>query len=86
MDSTWTGEKLQAYTQKQQQLNKLIEEAHEPSATNADLSLNYFVQISNSSDRIKAAETDYQPVAENAHSPVYVPLPFKTSNMAQNGR
>src|SRR5206468_2770654 len=44
----WTRENLLAYVQQQQQLNKTIDDALEPSvAANTDLSLNYFVQISN---------------------------------------
>lgn len=73
----WTRETLIAYTQKQQQLNKVIDEALEPSsAASADLSVSYIVQISNAGDRIRQAEVFYQPVADKAHSPVFVPLPF----------
>jgi len=80
-EKEWTKEKLSAYAQKQRQLGKVIDEALEPSlAANTDLSLNYFVQISNAGDRIKAAESEYQAVAEKAHSPVYIPLPFNTTN------
>ena len=80
-DTIRTKEELLAYVQKQQQLNQIIDTALEPSlAANTDLSLNYFLQISTASDRIKAAEADYQAVVLRAHSPVYVPLPFKTAN------
>jgi hypothetical protein len=79
-EKKWTGETLRAYVQKQQQLNGTIEDALEPSlAANTDLSLNYFVQISKASDRIRAAEAEYQQAAQRAHSPVYVPLPLKTA-------
>lgn len=71
----WTRETTANYVQKQQALSKVIDQALEPSkAANADLSLSYFLRISNAGDRIKAAETAYQATAENAHSPVYVPL------------
>lgn len=82
----WTRETLLAYAEKQQQLNKVIDDALEPSAAaNTDLSLNYFLQISNAGDRIKSAENAYHAVAETAHSPVYAPLPFKaTVNVNRN--
>ncbi|WP_121353176.1 hypothetical protein [Flavisolibacter nicotianae] len=71
----WTRETTAGYLQKQQALSKVIDQALEPSkAANADLSLSYFLRISNAGDRIKAAETDYQVSAEKAHSLVYVPL------------
>lgn len=77
----WTRETILAYVQKQQALNKTIDEAMEPSlAANTDLSLNYFVQISNAGDRVKAAEEEYQTMAGKAHSPVYAPLPVNAAN------
>lgn len=80
----WTREDVLTYVQKQQALTKTIDEALEPStAANTDLSLNYFLQISNAGDRIKAAESDYQVVAEKAHSPVYAPLPVRASSVIQ---
>jgi hypothetical protein len=80
-EKEWTAGKLQAYTQKQQALNKVIDAALEPSqAANMDLTLNYFLQISTAGDRIKAAEADYQAAAQKAHSSLYVPLLFKTKN------
>ena len=76
----WSKETLLAYVQKQQQLNSAIDGALEPSlAANTDLTMNYFLQISNAGDRIKAAEMNYQLLAEKAHSPLYVPLPVKTT-------
>ena len=64
------------YVQKQQQLNNIIDAALEPTfAANSDLSLTYFVQITGAGDRIKAAEAEYQAAAQQAHSPVYAPLP-----------
>ena len=80
-ENNWTKEKILAYVQKQQQLSKVMDDALEPSlAANTDLSMTYFLQISNTSDRIKSAEGNYQTIAEQVHSPVYVPLPFKTGN------
>lgn len=77
--NTWTKETLQAYAQKQQSLMKAIDNALEPSlAANTDLTMNYFLQLSRAGDRIKAAEAAYQPLAETAHSPVYVSLPSAT--------
>lgn len=77
----WTKETLLAYVQKQQQLSKAIDEALEPSmAANTDLTMNYFLQISNAGDRVEYAEGDYQTIAEKALSPVYVALPFKATN------
>ena len=80
----WTRETLLAYVQKQKQLDKAIDGALEPSqAANTDLTMNYFLQLSNAGDRIKAAEGDYQLLAEKARSAVYVPLPFRASNSLQ---
>lgn len=80
LQNQWTSETWLAYVQKQKQLNRVIDDALEPSqAANTDLSVNFFVQISNASDRIKAAEKAYQTVAEKAHSPVYRPLPFEAT-------
>lgn len=74
----WTRENVLAYAQKQQQLNNIIDAGLEPAmAANTDLSLRYFLQISNAGDRIKAAEREYQAIAEKAHSPIYAPLPVK---------
>jgi hypothetical protein len=56
--------------QKQQQLNKIIDAALEPSlAANTDLSLQYILQMSIAADRIKAAEAAYQ--ACRAKSPFH---------------
>lgn len=80
-DSVRTKEALLAFLQKQQQLGRAIDEAMEPSlAANADLSLQYIIQLSSATDRIKAAEADYQAAAQKAHSPVYVPLPNVTAS------
>jgi hypothetical protein len=76
-----TKEELLAYVQKQQQLNKIIDAALEPSlAANTDLSLQYILQMSTAADRIKAAEAAYQPAAQKARSTLYVPLPFQTKS------
>jgi hypothetical protein len=83
-ESEWTREKLVAYTEKQQQLNGAIDGALEPSmAANTDLTLTYFLQISQAGDRIKAAEAAYQSKAKEAHSAVYVPLPHIKSSEAK---
>lgn len=80
-EKEWTKEKLLAYLQKQQALKTAIDNALEPSlAAHADLTMNYFIQISNAGDRIKQAEAAYQPIAQNAASPVYVTLPFAAVN------
>ncbi|HEV7332643.1 MAG TPA: hypothetical protein VGN63_16510 [Flavisolibacter sp.] len=80
----WNKESLLSYVQKQQQLNAAIDGALEPSqAANTDLTMNYFLQFSNAGDRIKAAEADYQMLAERAHSPIYVPIPVKAANSLQ---
>lgn len=80
----WTKESIIAYVQKQQALDKTIDAAMEPSlAANTDLSLNYIVQISNASDRIKAAKAEYQSISEQAHSPVYAPLPISSISPIQ---
>jgi hypothetical protein len=82
-----TRETLLTYAEKQHQLDKVLDDALEPShAANRDLSLNYFLQISNAGDRIKAAENTYQAVAESAHSPVYAPLPFKATQSVKVNR
>lgn len=79
-----TKESLLAYVQQQKQLDKAIDGALEPSlAANTDLTMNYFLQLSNADDRIQAAEGHYQLLAEKAHSPVYAPLPFRTANSVQ---
>lgn len=79
-DSIRTKEELLAYGKGQQQLSKAIDVAMEPSlAANTDLSLQYIVQMSTATDRIKAAEADYQAAARKAHSPIYVPLPVGTA-------
>jgi hypothetical protein len=80
----WTKEAVLAYTEKQRQLNNLIDAAFEPALNaNTDLSLSYILQVSTANDRIKAAESDYQSAAELAHSTVFVPLPFKQSTVVQ---
>ena len=80
----WNKESLLAYVQKQEQLSAAIDGALEPSqAANTDLTMNYFLQFSNAGDRIKAAEADYQSLAEKAHSPLYTPLPAKANNSLQ---
>jgi hypothetical protein len=82
-ETGWTREKLLAYSQKQQNLNKVIDAALEPSqAANADLTLNYFLQISSAGDRIKAAESAYHAVAKKANSTTHVPLPMKGAGEA----
>ena len=69
------------YVQKQQQLNNVIDAALEPTfAASTDLSLTYFVQITGAGDRIKTAEAEYQAAAQQAHSPVYAPLPVTDSS------
>lgn len=74
--SEWSRENLLAYVQKQQELNNVIDQTLEPSqAANTDLSLNYFLQISNATDRIKTAVADYQAAAAKAHSAPFSPLP-----------
>jgi hypothetical protein len=74
-EGEWTGEKLQAYVRQQQQLGIVLDAALEPSqAAHTDLSLNYFLQISHATDRVKAAEAAYGAAAQKAKSPVYVPL------------
>lgn len=80
-DSVKTKADLMAYLQKQQQLNRAIDEAVEPSlAANADLSMQYILQLSTAGDRIEAAAAEYQVAAQMAHSPVYVPLPSATAS------
>ena len=82
--TTWTKESLLAYTEKQGQLNNLIDSALEPAlAANADLSLNYILQIRTATERIRAAENDYQLTAEKTHSPVFVPLSFSNAATAK---
>jgi hypothetical protein len=79
--TVWDKEKILLYVQKQKQLDDLIDKALEPSySANSDLSMNYFLQLNNASDRIKYAEGSYQELAEKTSSPVYPPLPFKASN------
>ncbi len=69
------------YVQSQHHLNSAIDDALEPTtAANSDLTLNYFLQISNAGDRIKVAEDFYQSKAMEARSSRYPPLPFATSN------
>lgn len=80
----WNKASLLAYVQNQERVSTAIDGALEPSqAANTDLTMNYFLQFSNAGDRIKAAEADYQVVAQKAHSPLYVPLPGKGANSLQ---
>ncbi|HEY1023113.1 MAG TPA: hypothetical protein VGE06_12415 [Flavisolibacter sp.] len=78
----WNSASLLAYVQKQEQISTAIDGALEPSqAANTDLTMNYFLQFSNVGDRIKAAEADYQSLAEKVHSPLYTPLPGKANSL-----
>jgi hypothetical protein len=80
----WTKGNILAYAEKQRQLNNLIDAAMEPAlAANTDLSLNYILQTSTATDRIKEAENDYQAAAQTAQSPIFVPLPFKQPTLVQ---
>lgn len=74
----WTNEKQLAYLKQQDQLQKLIDQALEPSHTaHADLSINYLIQMSNASDRIKTAFQNYQATSQKVSSTVYKPLPVQ---------
>lgn len=78
----WNKTSLLAYLQKQEELSAAIDGALEPSqAANTDLTMNYFLQFSNANDRIKAAEADYQSLAQKVRSPLYVPLPEKANSL-----
>ncbi|MBB1283334.1 hypothetical protein HRH25_03035 [Flavisolibacter sp. BT320] len=78
----WSKASLMAYLQKQGQISTAIDGALEPSqAANTDLTMNYFLQFSNANDRIKAAEAEYESLAQKVRSPLYVPLPVKANSM-----
>lgn len=87
LDSTaapkeWNKASLLTYLQQQEQISTAIDGALEPSqAANTDLTMNYFLQFSNAGDRIKAAEAEYQSLAQKVRSPLYVPLPEKANSL-----
>jgi hypothetical protein len=79
--TTWDKEKILLYVQKQKQVHDLIDKALEPSYTaNADMSMNYFLQLSNASDRIETAQGVYHDLVQKTPSAIYPMLPVKATN------
>ena len=69
-------EQILLYGQRQKQLAELIDKSIEPSFTaNADLGMNYILQLSNANDRIKAAQSAYNSLAQKTPSNRYPVLP-----------
>jgi hypothetical protein len=76
--TTWDKNKILLYVQKQKQFQNLIVKALEPSQNaNSDMSMNYFIQVSNADSRIKTAMTEYQALAEKTPSATYPTLSEK---------
>ena len=76
--TTWDKEKSQLYAQRQNQLADMIDKCIEPSYTaNADISMNYILQISNANDRIKAAQREYNQATEKTPSNSYQAIPLQ---------
>lgn len=74
----WDKEKILLYVQRQQQLADMIDKSVEPSYTaNADISMNYILQLSHANDRIKTAQREYQELAEKTPSVTYPALASK---------
>lgn len=76
--TTWDKEKIQLYVQRQGQLADMIDKSIEPSYTaSADISMNYILQLSQTNDRIKTAQADYQAQAQKTPSATYPTLAGK---------
>ena len=76
--TTWDKEKILLYVQKQKQFQELIDKALEPSQNaNSDMSMNYFIQVSQADSRIKTAMGEYQALAEKTPSATYPTLSEK---------
>lgn len=77
-ETQWNKEKMQQYSQNQLELEKLFNEAHEPTTNaHADLSLNYFLQLSDAADRIRAAQKEYNDAVAKMPSVMYPALAAK---------
>ena len=75
--TVWDKEKILLYVQRQNQLDDLVDKALEPSYTaGSDISMNYFLQLSNAGDRIEKAQAQYQVLAEKTPSAIYPHLPM----------
>jgi len=74
----WDKEKIQLYVQRQSQLADMIDKSVEPSYTaNADISMNYILQLHNADSRIEAALKDYETQVEKTPSATYPALAAK---------
>lgn len=75
-----TKEAILEYVRKQHILDDLVDKALEPSfAANVDLSMTYFLQLSNARDRIKKAVDSYRETVAKTPSPVYPQLALRTA-------
>lgn len=76
--TAWDKEKVQLYVQRQGQLADMLDKYIEPSyAANADILMNYILQLSHAKDRIKAATDNYQAQVEKTPSSTYPSLAMK---------
>lgn len=76
--TTWNRENIQLYVQRQGQLTDLIDKSIEPSYTaNADISMNYILQLHNADERVAAAVKLYQAAAQKTASITYPALSLK---------
>lgn len=74
-ETSQTNEMRSQYLQDQKELETLLDKAHEPTQTaHADLSMNYFLQLSQAADRIKAAQREYNEAAVKFPSVLYPAL------------
>jgi hypothetical protein len=82
--TSWDKEKIRSYLQKQELLEQQLDKALEPSFTaGADMSMNYILQVSNASDRIKKAGEEYSALAARTPSSTYPTISMKAATSAK---
>ena len=80
-NTAWNKDNIQQYVQKQEQLEQQLDKALEPSFTaGSDLSMNYILQASNATDRIKYAREEYSILAARTPSSTYPAISMKAAH------